>query len=222
MKKLLTLALFAVSSVLTVNAQGYRSERLGFTRSERNFFNENCSYFGVRLGPSFSSIDSDDAALDGNKMKAGLNVGFVAGIPLTQSAPLYFETGLSYTEKGGEGKFQENKMKYNLDYIEMPLLFKYRCNVYDKLSIEPFAGGYLGVGIAGKIKDYGTRTAYESFGSDDVQFKRFDGGVKVGCGISYDMLYIEVAYDWGLANTCHDDFDASHNKSLLLNVGINF
>lgn len=37
------------------------------------------------------------------------------------------------------------------------------------------------------IKDFGNRHAYSSF--DDVGFKRFDGGIKVGCGVQYDYLY---------------------------------
>ena len=46
-------------------------------------------------------MNSDDSRLDGGKWQTGLNVGVVAGISLTDQQPLYLETGLSYTEKGG-------------------------------------------------------------------------------------------------------------------------
>ena len=79
---------------------------------------------------------------------------------------------------------------------------------------------YYGLRIGGKIKDFGNRHAYSSF--DDVGFKRFDGGVKVGCGLQYDYLYAEVGYDFGLSNISHDYFDTSHTGALSATIGVNF
>ena len=89
-----------------------------------------------------------------------------------------------------------------------------------RTSLMPFVGGYLSVGVGGKIKDFGNRHAYSSF--DDVGFKRFDGGVKVGCGLQYDYLYAEVGYDFGLSNISHDYFDTSHTGALSATIGVNF
>lgn len=57
-------------------------------------------------------------------------------------------------------------------------------------------GGFVAAGVAGKIKDYGHRQAFNSFGDDG--FKRFDGGVRLGCGLQYSHLYAELGYDIGL------------------------
>ena len=59
-------------------------------------------YIGFRIGPSFTTVSSDDPYLDGGSMKTGLNVGIAVAAPVSYSAPLYLESGLYYTEKGGK------------------------------------------------------------------------------------------------------------------------
>ena len=178
------------------------------------------SYVGFRIGGAFSTVNSDDKYLDGGTMRSGLNVGVVAGFQVAPHAPIYFETGLSYVEKGGKGSYDGSKFTYNLDYLEVPLLLKYDCRVDRDLSIQPFIGGYLAAGVGGKIKDFGHRQAYSSF--DDDAFQRFDGGIKLGCGVQFNYLYAELGYDIGLANISRDYFDDAHTGSLFATIGINF
>jgi hypothetical protein len=182
--------------------------------------NRNAYYYGLRLGAAFSTVNSDDPRLDGGTMQTGLNVGMVVGFQLHPTSPVCLETGLFYTEKGGKGRYDGKKFTYNLNYIEVPLLLKYQIDVERKLSIQPFLGGYLACGVGGKIKDYGNRTAFSSF--DDDAFRRFDGGLRLGCGLQYDIIYVEAAYEFGLANICNDSFETSHNRCLYVNCGVNF
>ena len=139
---------------------------------------------------------------------------------MAQASPLYFETGLYYTEKGGKGNYDGKKFTYNLNYLEVPLLMKYAIPLDYRSCVQPFVGGYLACGVSGQIKDYGNRQAFSSFDND--AFKRFDGGLRIGCGIQYDIAYAEAAYEFGLANICNDAFDTSHNRCFYLNVGVNF
>lgn len=191
------------------------------------------TYVGLRLGPSFTHVTSDDAALDGGSWKTGLNVGVAVGTAISNHAPLYLESGLYYTEKGGKGSNAGNKrFTYNLDYLELPLLLKYKAAVSRDLSVEPFFGAYMAVGVGGKIKDYANREAYSSFSSnpyDSGTFSRWDAGLKFGVGASYRLtpdpqgaeVYMELGYDLGLANVCHDTFDKAKNGALVLNFGVN-
>ena len=221
MKRLMT-AILATLLALPMLAQ-YRTPRypgrpvtppLAY-RSQRS-----ATYYGLRLGGAFSTVNSDDRRLDGGTMQAGLNVGLAAGFQLHPASPLFFETGLFYTEKGGKGSYEGNKFTYNLNYLEVPLLLKYDIPVDRSFCVQPFFGGYLACGVGGKIKDYGDRKAFSSF--DDDGFKRFDGGLRLGLGAQYDLLYLEVAYEFGLANICNDAFDTSHNRCLYVNCGVNF
>ena len=228
MKKIILLSL-ALIATLSASAQYYPTgrpipprHRYGYNshRSSGSFLDD--TYYGFRLGLNVASVHSDAAILDGSDSRTGLDLGAVVGTRLTSSAPLYFETGLSYTEKGGKGTNGGNKFTYRLEYLEMPLVLKYKYAVAPDITIEPFAGGYLALGVGGKIKNYGAREAYSSFSSDDAAFKRFDGGLRIGCGASFDMLYLGLSYDIGLANIGHDDFDDTRTGCLNLNIGVTF
>ena len=133
----------------------------------------------------------------------------------------YLETGLSYIEKGGKKDLANGKkMTYDLNYLEIPAVIKYKYEVDDHFSLQPFMGGYFAVGVGGKIKNFAEREAESSF--DSHNFRRLDGGLRIGCGISYDMFYADLTYDIGLANICHDTFDRSRNGAVMFNFGVNF
>jgi hypothetical protein len=174
------------------------------------------SYFGLRIGFGVANVSADDHYLDGSSPKAGLNIGFTAGIQMAPATPLYLESGLSYIEKGGKSAMTT----YGMNYLEVPLLIKYQYD-FDRLtSIQPFVGVYGAAGLSGKIKEQDSRQTYSSF-SDDA-FKRFDGGVRIGCGLQFDHLYGELGYDFGLANVSHDDFNTAHTGCFFVNLGVNF
>lgn len=230
MKKFILAALAIMTIGCTAQAQAYKNSRyynqrtghLDYSRQPgTGLYQSGENYYGLRIGPSFSTVSSDDKTLDGGNAQTGLNVGAVVGIALSERAPVFFETGLYYTEKGGKKKLDDGKkMTYDLNYLEVPLTVKYAYPIDDHFSIQPFAGGYLACGVGGKIKNYREREADPSFSSD--RFKRFDGGLRLGCGVAYDMFYADLTYDVGLANICHDEFDTSHNGCLTLNFGVNF
>lgn len=111
-------------------------------------------------------------------------------------------------------------MTYDLNYLQIPAVLKYKYDVDDHFSIQPQFGGYFAVGVGGKIKNFAEREAQSSFRSDN--FRRLDGGLRIGCGIGYDMFYADLTYDIGLVNICHDTFDKARNRAVLLSFGVNF
>lgn len=222
MKRLAFIMMALLLALMPAAAQNYRDSRYYNSRTDRldYRYNYNNPYYGFRIGPAFTFVNSDDSRLDGGDWQTGLNVGVVAGIPLTDSAPLYLETGLSYIEKGGKKDLPEGKkMTYDLNYLEIPAVLKYKYEVDDHFSIQPQVGGYFAVGVGGKIKNFAEREAESSF--KDANFRRLDGGIRIGCGIGYDMFYADLTYDIGLANICHDSFDKSRNGALQFNFGVN-
>ena len=76
--------------------------------------------------------------------------------------------------------------------------------------------------FGGYVKDFNARQAYHSFGDAEDQFKRFDAGLKIGCGFSIQAFYAELNFNVGLANIGHDMFDETHNRGVSLTVGVNF
>lgn len=231
MKRFFIMAMTCAALAMPATAQNYRNSRYYNHNTGRlDYNNRSCrgdyasrdAYYGFRIGPAFTTVNSDNQFLDGGKAQTGLNVGFAAGFGLTNRAPLYMETGLYYTEKGGKNTKGGLDYTYNLNYIEVPLTVKYIYNIDRNISIQPFFGGYLACGVGGKIKDFNNREAYNSFSDDDYAFKRFDGGLRMGVGVGLDMFYADLTYDLGLANIGHDNFDESHNGALMLNIGVNF
>lgn len=230
MKKWFLFTLSVLLVALPASAQYYPDGRPIPPRLRHSYYSDRANdyhynpvYYGFRIGLGVGTVNSDSPYLDGNKAKAGLNVGFVIGTQLTRNTPLCFETGLYYTEKGGKSTYDGNKFTYGLDYLEVPLLLKYKYYADRDFSIEPFLGGYLACGVAGKIKDFGNREAYSSFGDDYTQnFKRFDGGLRLGCGLGFQMVYMEASYDIGLANVGNDEFDDTHTGCFNLTFGVNF
>ncbi len=216
MKKIFLAFLSTLIFSASANAQYEQTPRLN--NGYKTFPEQ---YFGFRIGADFSSVSSDNKYL-GCDTKAGLNVAFTYGIGLTYAAPLFLETGFAYTEKGGKSTKQGTKYSYNLDYLELPFVVKYSYSTNLDIDIHPFLGGYFAYGIGGKIKDYNKRESYDSFSDEPISFRRFDAGLKFGCGISYELIYAEIAYELGLANTSHDEFDTAHNRALMLNFGVNF
>ena len=225
MKKIAWMMMAMLLTFMPSSAQNYKDSRYynkhtghldyGYNRDSNDM------YFGLRIGPSFSYVNSDDNRLDGGNWQTGLNVGVVAGIPLSNAQPLYLETGLSYIEKGGKKDLSTGKkMTYDLNYLEIPIVVKYKYDIDNHFSIQPQLGGYLACGVGGKIKNFEDREAENSFSKNN--FQRFDGGLRIGCGVGYDMFYCDLTYDIGLANICHDTFDTSHNGGLQLNLGVNF
>ena len=181
------------------------------------------AYFGFRMGVNAAQVRSESTYFESNSPRAGLAAGFVGGAQVAPHAPVFFESGLMYVEKGGKSDYGGD-FTYNLNYLEVPMTFKYIIEVPNSpgLSIQPMLGAYMGVGVGGYIKDFGAREAYHSFGSDDYQFKRFDGGLKIGCGLGLQMFYAEICYNLGLSNIGHDMFDETHNRGMMFTVGINF
>ena len=227
MKKTLLLSLLCMIIAMPAMAQpGYRYGR-GYNpriqtvgRHGNEFIAWHSYYVGLRVGLNASHVSSESPLLDGSSMKSGLNIGIAAGTQLTYRAPLFIESGLYYSQKGGKSDSGNGKFTYDLNYLEVPVLIKYKHFVGNQTSIQPYAGGYLAVATDGQIKNYGTRTAFSSF--DNGYFNRFDGGLKIGCGVGYNMLYLDASYDIGLANIGQDNFDDTHNGCFTINLGVNF
>ncbi|MBP3776694.1 MAG: PorT family protein [Prevotella sp.] len=189
------------------------------TNKSRSRYNRDDTerYYGLRLGMNIASTSSESTEFDTNP-RTGLVIGFAYGMQLSRNMPLWLEVGLQYSEKGGKTHLNDDKVTYRLGYLQAPIVAKYVFNIDDDLYIQPFFGGYLSLGITGKMKNYATRESESVFDN----MKRFDGGLRGGCGLEYKMMYVELGYDLGLANISKDDFDSAHTRCLFVNLGINF
>ncbi len=207
---LLTTPLAAQTYRQTNNSRHYHDKGYRYYREGRNI------YYGLRLGLNLSYISSEDIELDTDCL-AGLYLAGVIGIQLSPQAPILLEVGLAYSEKGGIRRNEGYKVRYRMNSILMPIVAKFNVDI-KKFRLQPFFGGYLAIGAAGKIKDYQTREMQSTYNL----FKRFDGGLRLGCGVEYQLLYLEAGMDFGLANINKDNFNTAHNRCFFINAGVNF
>lgn len=228
MKRLFSLAVICLSMALTANAQ-YRGVTDGryhrvYPSSHRyrsggyiGWGHYNCPYAGLRIGPTFSTISGNDG---NSSVKSGVNIGIAAGLPLSGFVPLYLESGLYYTEKGG--KSSNGNVSAKLDYLEIPVAFKYIADLNGTFSIQPYLGGYAALGVGGNVKESDMKIAYSSFGGKPEQYRRGDAGIKAGVGVGIGMFYADVSYKWGLTNITHSPYYDGHTRQLEVNFGVNF
>lgn len=166
------------------------------------------SYFGIRVGlnvPRFYYRGFDHGPE--TRPLSLINAGIVYGNRVGRTVPLYFETGLLYTEKGAKFEATEDveRKTYNLKYLELPLVFKYKADVgFDDLTVQPYFGGYLACGVGGSVKLYEQRIKEHPF--SDQYLKRFDAGFRVGIGMAFQNFYIDFCYDIGMNNLAAKDF----------------
>lgn len=212
MKKILV----AIMAVLFAAPSFAQYSSGGFSLSESTV------YYGVRLGVNFSGISGDYYGSDVLDMgtKVGMNLGAVVGLRLSDVTPIFLESGLYYSERGAK----KDKNKIGLTYLEVPVLIKYGTQINNDIALLPYIGPYFSYGFAGnfKVKDKDldiSRGSYHYFNHGDM-------GFKIGCGAEYNKLYLELGYQFGVANIAKDkdkyDDTEANNHALYLNVGVNF
>ena len=137
---------------------------------------------GVRAGVNVSTcaISIEDVRINTGS-RAGFHFAVTDQILLHRSLPLYLETGIGFSSRGGRAAAEIYGDIYNMTmrpfYMQVPLLVNYHFHIRDLLTIQPFAGIYGGVGIRGAMKtEYGNEDMFSAPGF----LSRMDFGVRAG------------------------------------------
>ena len=199
-----------VAAILAVPALAQYSSG-GFSLSESSV------YYGLRLGMNVSTITGKYA--EDAKSKVGMTLGGVIGLRVSETTPVFVESGLYYAGRGAKD--------LSLNYLEIPILINYGVQVSDDIAVLPFIGPYFSIGIAGQHKYETTDGSGNIIKEKDSSYdfmRRPDMGFKVGCGAEYNKLYLELGYQFGVADIAKDNpADASaHTGNFFANFGINF
>ncbi|OIQ22375.1 porin family protein [Lacinutrix sp. MedPE-SW] len=214
MKKLFTIAAFAVLGITSVNAQ------------EVNF--------GAKAGVNFATITGDDT--DGIDSKTGFHVGAVAEIMISEKFSIQPE--LVYSSQGakdsetetetfnGETVFFKSEAKRKSDYINLPIMAKFY--VADGFSLE--AGPQVGFLVNSEAElEYTESYEGETYSEKEtVDLKDFtssiDFGVNFGLGYKLDNgLNFGARYNLGLSNINDGEgSDNFKNQNSVIQVSVGF
>ena len=133
MKKLCIVAVLAIFSFTSVNAQGAK--------------------FGAKAGVNFANFTGD---IEENKMLTGFHIG--AFVELELSEALILQPELLFSTQGTKFKESGVSIDFNANYINLPVMFKY--GVADGFNLE--AGPQIGFLLSAEIADEDIKDEMES------------------------------------------------------------
>ena len=214
MKIAIALAVFAICSATTASAQTTGPQ------------------FGVKLGPTFStvSLDPEDPDAD-NSMRWGIGGGGFLVLPLSPRLSMQFE-GL-FTPKGSkiapeEGtEFEGIEAHLALDYLEFPVLLRLDAARSAQRSFHVFAGPSLSYNTSARTELVADGELFDNGISDNIrdEVNLFDFGLVVGAGMDVGRyLVVDARYSWGLRNVndSPDDDTVIKNRAFTVLAGIRF
>lgn len=210
MKKIL-LSLACVASVFSMSAQRASDSESTFWDSSKP---EKLVHLGVRAGLNVTSFTN----ADGLDSKCGFVGGLSADFAIMQS--FYINSGVFFSMNGAKAKEGDRKKTFNPMYIKIPVMASYRYNFNESLQWQLNFGPYFAFGVGGKVKveDGDDEEKYDFFGDDGA--KRFDMGLGVGTGITWNKIFFGIEYDFGLTKLYKEG--KSKNTAFSVSVGYNF
>jgi hypothetical protein len=154
--------------------------------------------FGIKGGLNLTNLYVDNVSSE--HMKAGFNAGVFAKLPVTRGFSIQPE--ILYSVKGAKDTYSnfvqgDGEYRFNLGYIEMPLLAV--VNLAPNFNLH--AGGYAAYLVSANVKDVNSNGTIE--GAQDLNadnFRRWDFGLVGGLGFDIQNFTLGARYNYGLSN----------------------
>jgi len=152
--------------------------------------------YGVRAGYTISHLDFDGTPIMDNKHRNSMYIGFLANIGLSRTLSLVPE--IQFSAEGA------NAEPLNLDYIQLPVLFRFRFS-------EKFHAG-LGPQIGLKVHKT----------DDGLKNLAYSAVIGADYKINY-AIFVDVRYNYGIRNV-FDEISGieAKNRNIQLGVGYKF
>lgn len=193
--------------------------------------------FGIKSSVNMSSFNGKD--VKDNDYKVGFSAGLYGRFPLTDRFAVQPE--VNFARIGGKLKDEvtevgnttvKTKNKTTLDYIQVPVMFKYYPGA-SRFNVE--AGPQFGFNMYASNKQqtsiYANNTVYTTEGKQDIKddIKNFDFGVNFGLGYNVtDNINVGARYYMGLTKITENVNNGTatgadvKNHSFSLGVGYSF
>lgn len=155
---------------------------------------------GFKGGVNFTNVGTTTGV--SNKSLTGVHFGLFAKLPITNSFAVQPE--LYFTTKGGELTYQnvvvDGTAKFNLNYIEVPVLAVFKIFPGFNFQVGPYAS-YL---VSSKVKNVNQVSFNFEDNIQSGDFNKFDTGLMAGFGIDVKSVEIGVRYNFGLLKVGKD------------------
>lgn len=184
--------------------------------------------WGAKLSAGFAYQTIKNTDILSTSLIKTLNFRGVAQMPV--STDFWVEGGLGIVGKGSEVNYEALTFTTNLTYVEVPISLLRKFTFTDLGVFYLGAGGYVGMGIGGKL-DYQTPGSDTEdkikFGKDD-DVTKFDAGLSFSTGFEFrNRVTFNLGYSLGLnniASTTQQDSGTSvvKNREFLIGLGYLF
>jgi hypothetical protein len=155
---------------------------------------------GIKGGLNVSNLYVDE--VDDENARFGFNIGFYGQVLSSETfaiqPELLFSTKGSKVEYGGN--FFDQTIKYNLSYLDLPVLAVFKLGESAEIHIGPYASYLLGASISHE-GDLGNDVDE----IDKDHLKSFDYGLAGGFGLNFGNFQVGARYNYGLAKIADSD-----------------
>ncbi len=186
--KVISFALVCIVSGLSIN-------RVCAQEQQTSYESRPTPKFGIKGGVNLTNLYIDNVTQE--NMKAGLNLGVYAKIPVARGFSIQPE--VAYSMKGSQENynnfFGSGKYRFNLDYLEVPVAAVF--NVAKNFNVN--AGPYVAFLLSAKVKDVdnnGNIKGVTELNKDD--FQSTDYGLFGGVGFDVGNITLGARYTHGL------------------------
>lgn len=180
---------------------------------------------GVRAGLELSYIRATGEYVYGTtNPRSGFRFGVSDQVLLWRGIPLYVETGVHFSSRGG----RFNGVSFRPMYLQLPLLATWRFRLGERVSIRPYAGVCYDVGIGGKAR---TSEGWDDLFGSSGFIRRSDLTLRAGAEVSWRRICLSASFDAGSLNLIRPEYQTPllpagierlHSRSFTFCIGYDF
>ncbi|MEO5978497.1 MAG: porin family protein [Chryseolinea sp.] len=154
---------------------------------------------GIKGGFNVSNLYIDD--VDDENARYGFNVGVYGQVYSNDVFAIQPE--LLYSTKGAKGEytgFFDQTVKFNLNYLDLPVLAVFKLGKAAEIHVGPYASYLLNANVK--------YTGNAINGTDKIDkdnLKSFDYGLVGGLGLNFGALQVGARYNYGLVKIADSD-----------------
>ena len=178
--------------------------------------------FGVKAGVNYSRVGEIHK---NSESRIGFNAGVLAVVPVSYEDKYFIQPEVSYSQKGEKNKAVDTTEAYNMDYVDLSVLFK--AYLFDD---ESGFFGILGPQFSFLVKDdvkNRSNDLKDQFIKSyrDDKYNSFDLGIVGGVGYSYKRnIEITLRGEYGFLDTVDGNSKESivKNKTGVISLGLSY
>lgn len=154
---------------------------------------------GIKGGLNVSNLYIDD--VHDENARYGFNIGLYGQV--LSSDVFAIQPELLFSTKGSKAFYDgivEQTIKYNLNYLDLPVLAVFKLGESAEIHVGPYASYLLNANVS-----YSGDVANGDDEIDKDQLKSYDYGLVGGFGLNFGQVQVGARYNYGLVKIADSD-----------------